>query len=257
MRNLLQNAYSLSTKPRLVPAPQTLEIDGRSVVVEFRRNAQARRLVMRMLKKGVGVSVTLPPGVGDAQALAFVQAHEGWIKAQLKTMPEAVPFATGSTVPFLDELHEIVHDGKLRGAVRNTVDTDGQCIIEVSGAPEHIERRINDWMKREARKALAMCCARHAETLGLKYSKLTVRDQSSRWGSCSSRGTLSFSWRLIMAPYPVLDYVAAHEVAHLAEMNHSDRFWRLVETAFPDMKSSRQWLRKNGSRLHRYGGAVA
>ena len=96
----------------------------------------------------------------------------------------------------------------------------------------------------------------HAQRLGLTYTRLGVRDQTSRWGSCSSNKTLSFSWRLILAPEEILDYVAAHEVAHLREMNHSERFWALVTKTLPGHDEARQWLRQNGQELHRYGANV-
>jgi len=123
----------------------------------------------------------------------------------------------------------------------------------VAGHAPHIDRRIGDFLRREAKRDLEAASLRHAGALGVAIRRLTVRDQSSRWGSCSTTGMLSFSWRLILAPSPVLNYLAAHEVAHLVEMNHSARFWRVVERLCPDHGHAKAWLDAHGSDLHRYG----
>jgi len=251
MRQLFSNQGIGETGPRSDAGRHRLiSVDGREVAVTLRTNINARRIIMRMDRQGAGVTVTVPPGVGAGEALAFAREHRAWIATQLLRVARAVPFAAGAVIPYLDEPHEIVHRGRGRGTVERTVSGEGRPVIAVAGAPEHLERRLADWLKREAKRALIARATAHAQALDLSFSRLTVRDQSSRWGSCSSRGTLSFSWRLILAPWHVLDYVAAHEVAHLAEMNHSERFWRLVERVRPDMKRSRAWLRKNGAGLH-------
>ncbi len=114
-------------------------------------------------------------------------------------------------------------------------------------------RRVKDWLKTQARHDLAAASGNHAERMELTFKQLSVRDQSSRWGSCSSDGALSFSWRLILAPAFVLDYVAAHEVAHLREMHHGKAFWDLLRAHCSRTDEARRWLKKNGRELHRYG----
>ena len=116
-----------------------------------------------------------------------------------------------------------------------------------------LPRRLRDWLTTEARRDIVERVNRHAANLGLHAGRVTVRDQKSRWGSCSTTGALSFSWRLIMAPSFVLDYVAAHEVAHLAEINHGPRFWALVARTMPQTEEAKRWLLTFGSDLHRYG----
>jgi predicted metal-dependent hydrolase len=111
--------------------------------------------------------------------------------------------------------------------------------------------RVKAFMKLQARDALAAASDRYAAAVGKSYARLSLRDTRSRWGSCSSQGVLMYSWRLIMAPPQVLDYVAAHEVAHLVEMNHSQAFWDVVEDIFPNHKPCRKWLREHGDKLHR------
>ena len=121
----------------------------------------------------------------------------------------------------------------------------------VSGPPEGAPGRARAFLKDAARAALVPAAHGYAEQVGRRAARITLRDTRSRWGSCSSEGALSFSWRLAMAPPEVLDYVAAHEAAHLVEMNHGPRFWALVERLRPDWRESRDWLRRHGGDLHR------
>ena len=130
---------------------------------------------------------------------------------------------------------------------------NGERLLCVAGHAPHIDRRIGDFLRREAKRDLEAASLRYARALGLAIRRVTVRDQSSRWGSCSTTGMLSFSWRLILAPSQVLDYLAAHEVAHLVEMNHSAKFWRVVQRICPDHESAKAWLDAHGADLHRYG----
>src|SRR5262249_38180527 len=140
--------------------------------------------------------------------------------------------------------HRLAFAGATSGrpVVEAIVHGDVPALV-VSGALEHAPRRLKDWMISEARRDLDQRVTSHSRQLGLRARRITLRDQKSRWGSCSADGQLSFSWRLVMAPPVVLDYVAAHEVAHLAEMNHGPRFWRLVETTMPNLEEAKLWLR--------------
>ncbi len=116
-----------------------------------------------------------------------------------------------------------------------------------------MSRRVRDFLKKEAKRDLEAASKRAAQALGANLKRVSIRDQSSRWGSCSTTGVLSYSWRLILAPPYVLDYLAAHEAAHLIEMNHSRAFWRQVERICPDFKRAKAWLDAHGADLHRYG----
>ncbi len=243
---------------RLVAGPNELApllIDGREVPVLCRRNARARRIIMRMNRTGEGVTLTVPPGTSATEAVAFARSNQAWIAARLKRQLEMVPFADGNQIPLRGEGHVIRHLPSARGTAWSEPGhtQDGLPALCVAGRAEHLERRLRDWLKKEARKDLVEASSRYAEAMGLKFSKVTIRDQSSRWGSCSATGALSYSWRLILAPGDVLDYVAAHEVAHLAEMNHGPGFWRLVETHCDQTRTARHWLKQNGTDLHKYG----
>lgn len=235
--------------------PDEIRVAGLDVPILLRRNARARRLILRVDGSRGGAVLTLPGHVGVADAEAFVQRHLGWLRRQLASLPERVPFADGATVPFRgrDHVLRFAGEGRRRGIVWIDEREAEVPVLCVAGAPEHAPRRLQDWFKRQARSDLSAAVAGHAERLRLRPKRVSVRDQTSRWGSCSGSGTLSFSWRLVLAPPHVLDYVAAHEVAHLAEMNHGPRFWALVRETMPDMDTARRWLKTHGPGLHRYG----
>jgi len=184
---------------------------------------------------------------------AFAQKNGAWIAARLRRLPQAAPFAPGATLPLRGEPHRIEHRPSARGTVWAEAGEDGAHMLCVAGDRAHLARRVGDYLKRAAKHDLQASCRRYAADLGVTVKRVSVRDQTSRWGSCSSTGVLSFSWRLILAPPFVLDYLAAHEVAHLIEMNHSRRFWRLLLRACPATHRAKVWLNVHGADLHRYG----
>ena len=235
--------------------PQTIEIvfDGSVYPVQLRRHRQARRYTLRIQATTREVVLTIPPRGTVKEASAFAQKHGGWIAARLGRLPEAAPFADGAHLPLRGVPHRIAHRRGARGTVWTELGHDGEPLLCVAGQTPHLGRRIGDFLRREAKRDLEAATARYATALGLSFKRITVRDQSSRWGSCSTNGMLSFSWRLILAPSQVLDYLAAHEVAHLLEMNHSPRFWRLVQGICPHHQIAKAWLDAHGADLHRYG----
>ncbi len=235
--------------------PQTIEIvfDEAVYAVRLRRNRQARRYTLRIQATTREVILTIPLRGSLKEAREFAQKHGGWIAARLGRLPEAVPFVPGVVMPLRGVPHRIAHRHSARGTVWTEIDLTGERLLCVAGQAPHIDRRIGDFLRREAKRDLDAASLRYARDLGLAVRRVTVRDQSSRWGSCSTTGMLSFSWRLILAPSHVLDYLAAHEVAHLVEMNHSAKFWRLVKRLCPDHERAKAWLDVNGADLHRYG----
>jgi predicted metal-dependent hydrolase len=168
-----------------------------------------------------------------------------------------VPFCDGAVLPLRGEFHRVAFTGKRATGhvVQRAPDSLGLPELHVSGRTEHAPRRLRDWLFEEARRDLDARVIVHARALGVAPKRIVVRDQATRWGSCSTTGALSFSWRLILAPPHILDYVAAHEVAHLAEMNHGPKFWALVQRAMPTMKEAKRWLQIYGLDLHQYGSA--
>ncbi len=235
--------------------PQALEVifDRSIYLVRLRRHRQARRYTLRILAATREVVLTIPPRGTLKEAREFAQKHGGWIAARLGRLPEAMPFAHGAVVPLRGLPHRIAHRRGARGTVWTELDGSGERLLCVCGEAPHIDRRIGDFLRREAKRELEAASRRHADELGVTIKRVVVRDQASRWGSCSTSGALSYSWRLILAPSFVLNYLAAHEVAHLVEMNHSPRFWRLVTRLCPGHERAKVWLDVNGSDLHRYG----
>ncbi|UUX52079.1 M48 family metallopeptidase [Nisaea acidiphila] len=228
--------------------------DGTQIEVPVRISARARRLSLKVDPARGMPELVLPHGVAPTQAESFVARNVVWLEERLKRLPEPIAFADGTIIPLLGTEHLIRHRPELRGTVRRFDGNDGEpARLEVSGGADHLARRLTDWLKREARGEISARARHYAERLDRRPSRISIRDTRSRWGSCSSKGALSFSWRLILAPEHVLDYVCAHEAAHLIEMNHSHRFWALVEKLVEDMDMSRAWLKRHGATLHRYG----
>lgn len=221
---------------------------GRRVPLAIRRSSRARHILLHVGTLDGTVELVLPRRASLSEGLSFVQSKGIWIEGRLAQVLGPIPLAHGQTVPVLGDPHLIRHVPSPRGVVRRQ---DGTLIAE--GRPEHVPRRVRDWLCAEARTEIIRRVRTKAMTLGRQPGRIAIRDQRTRWGSCSHSGNLNFSWRLIMAPEPVLDYVVAHEVAHLRELNHGRRFWALVERLCERPDWSRRWLVENGVQLHRYG----
>jgi predicted metal-dependent hydrolase len=225
--------------------------------IEVRRHPGARRLTLRVSRTRRAVIVTLPIQCDLDEAGSFLHRNMAWVRERLDQLPSPVPFRDGAFMPLRGETHRVAFTGNAsgRGVVRQSA-AEPYAELQVCGQAEHAPRRLGDWLVKQARTDLEDRVALHCGRLGLKASRISVRDQTSRWGSCSTTGALSFSWRLILAPRHILDYVAAHEVAHLAEMNQGPNFWALVRRTMPDMDEARRWLQIYGMDLHRYGPAI-
>lgn len=235
--------------------PQTIQIvfDRAIYLVRVRRHRQARRYTLRINAASREVVLTMPPRGSLREAKQFAEKHGGWIAARLHRLPEGVPFTDGTVVPLRGISHRITHRPGVRGTVWPETGAGGEALLCVAGEAPHVDRRVSDYLRREAQRDLDVASRKAAEKLGVAIKRISVRDQSSRWGSCSTTGVLSYSWRLILAPPFVLDYLAVHEVAHLIEMNHSPRFWRLVHGICGDAHRAKVWLDVHGGDLHRYG----
>ena len=242
----LKNLLFKKTPPSSI-RHELLKIDGRLLEVRVRLNPRARRMIVKVNPATGEISVTAPSRRGLAHALDFARGEKEWIAGQLAKAPGPVLMTPGAALPFRGKLHEI--RAAASGPAPVWLD---EGVIWVSGHAAHAPRRVLDFLKSEARKAFEIRALEHAEKLGVKPSRITVRDTASRWGSCSSARSLSFSWRLILAPDFVLDYVVAHEVAHLLEMNHSPRFWAHVKNLIADKDAAQTWLHANGRELQRY-----
>jgi len=227
-----------------MPATVLLGADP-PVEVSLRRSARARRISLRVSQLDGRVTLTLPKGVPEREALDFAQSREGWIRDHLAGVSDRIAVNLGASVP-------------VEGISRRLETAPGRRVrlmpqvVQVPGVPGSVGPRLAGFLKQMARDKLAVASDDYAARLGKPYGRLTLRDTRSRWGSCSSAGNLNYAWRLILAPPEVLRYVAAHEVAHLAQMNHSPAFWRTLQDIHGPYAIPRQWLRDNGSDLHRY-----
>lgn len=246
MAGLLRQIGSLlKPQPEALP-PIDLQVQGETLQVTLKRNAQAKRLVLRMGRDGKSAVLTVPKRIARHRIMEFLEQSASWLETQLKKQRVAPP--TGKLM-LQGEIFDIVATGGRRGLL--SIDAEART-IQVPGEAAHVERRLKDWLKQKARTELSAASRRYATAMQTTIGRITVRDQKSRWGSCAASGDLSYSWRLIMAPPFILDYVAAHEVAHRHHMNHGPRFWRLLMTHNPDVRRARQWFKQHGAELHRY-----
>ncbi|HWT30635.1 MAG TPA: SprT family zinc-dependent metalloprotease, partial [Propylenella sp.] len=170
--------------------------------------------------------------------------------SRLGRVSGGIAFRDGSLFPLRGRPCRIVHRGG-RGLVELVAGEEPT--LSVPGETQHLARRVADWLKREARRDLQHCVDRYAGLLGRTPERIRIGDARSRWGSCTAAGVLTFSWRLIFAPPHVLDYLAAHETAHLVELNHGPEFWALVRRLDPSFQASRAWLKQHGAALHAIG----
>jgi len=225
----------------------TLDLYGHAVPLRVRRHARARNLILRIDEDTGGAMVTIPARTPIRDGIDLARRKAAWIAAQLKRRVEPLVFAPGVELPFLGERHTVRHNPGGRGVVCADME------IVVSGRPEHLARRLADWLKAQARTEITTRAHAKAGQIDQRIARITVRDTRSRWGSCGVQGQLNFSWRLVLAPAFVLDYVVAHEVAHLAHHNHGADFWALTESLTDRMEEAKAWLSTHGRDLHRYG----
>jgi predicted metal-dependent hydrolase len=231
-----------------LPRSELLTLPSGPTRVEWRRNRRARRVSLRIDPCGGGVVVTLPMRAGRGAGVALLMNHAEWVANRLAALPDALPFTEGTLVPIGDVPHRIRHVPQSRGGAWLQ---DGE--LHVSGAPEFLRRRVTDFLRAEALRRLSALVVAKTAILGVTARRISVKDTRSRWGSCAIDGSLAFSWRLVMTPEFVQDYVAAHEVAHLKYMNHGKRFWNLVDRMTPHAAVAIPWLRAEGFRLLRVG----
>uniref|UniRef100_UPI004047A5E8 M48 family metallopeptidase n=1 Tax=Yoonia sp. TaxID=2212373 RepID=UPI004047A5E8 len=211
--------------------------------VKVCRSARAKRVSLRVSRLDGRVTLTIPRASPLREGIDFLQTREIWLRQNLVKLAPVAAVHAGGTVPFQGGALPVI-----AGQVKRTTLRDGALYVpDVQTAAA----RARAFLKLRARDELAAASDHYAGLLGKSYSRLSIRDTRSRWGSCSSAGVLMYSWRLIMAPPQILHYVAAHEAAHLVEMNHSDAFWAQVARICPDYEQHRHWLRNNGDSLHR------
>lgn len=221
-----------------LPGPPPVEIT-------LRRSARSSRFSLRVSQLDGRVTLSMPLRAREGEAMDFARGHEVWIRTALARRPVQSALTMGSTV-LVEGRHLTLTPGTSRSP---TIVGDS---LHLPGHPDQAAARTAAYLKTLARDRLAAASDHYAQQIGRKVTRLTLRDTRSRWGSCAHDGALMYSWRLIMAPPSVLTYVAAHEVAHMVEMNHSDAFWAVVSRLYPHWQTQRKWLHTNGRDLHAY-----
>jgi predicted metal-dependent hydrolase len=215
------------------------------VEIMLRRSARARRISLRVSALDGRVTLSVPKRVPEAEALAFAEEKSDWIRRHLAKHAAHETVGFGSTLPIEGKMVTVTRGDTKRAVLEG--DT-----LRVPQGEAMVGARVQAYLKLRARARLSERAAHYAALLDRSVGRITLRDTRSRWGSCASSGNLMFSWRLIMAPPEVLDYVAAHEAAHLVEMNHAPAYWANVARIFPGYEAQRRWLREHGTALHRY-----
>ncbi|MCG8589173.1 MAG: M48 family metallopeptidase [Proteobacteria bacterium] len=229
------------------PLPGVVALD-QDLELSVRINARARRISLKVDPAYDRAVLVLPSARALSEGLSFAESRRAWLRTELAKLAPRVAFADGAVVPYRGEPHAVRHRPEARAGVWRRAGE-----IHVSGRAEHLPRRLVDWLRAEARRAFSTQATVMAAEIGREVARIGVRDPKSRWGSCAPDGGLSFSWRLVLAPASVLDYVVAHEVAHLVEANHGPDFWALVARLHPGHLADRRWLKQHGAALHRYG----
>jgi hypothetical protein len=227
-------AYSLLLQEREVP-----------LKIQKMRHARYISIQWRPLKGDV--LLTLPAYTSLREGLSFAATRKHWLEECIKEHGEPRKLTPGMRLNLLGQAYELRHAPEMRGVVEQSEKT-----VTVYGGAAFFSRRLNDWLRGRARTEIEALAYGYAARIGKRIQRINVRDTTSRWGSCSESAALSFSWRLIFAPREVLDYVVAHEVAHLKEMNHSPRFWRIVAELAPHHEAARRWLNRNGHTLYAF-----
>ena len=232
---------------RRAPAePHRIVVGERTLPVEIRRLAHARRLTMRLAPDGSAVRVTMPQWAPTREALIFARARAEWLAQQLAALPLPQPLAPGATLPFRGAPHTIAHDP---GATRRVRREGGE--LRLGGPVEGLEPRLRRWLEAEARVLFLADLAEYAPRAGVAVPPLALSNARRRWGSCSANGMVRLNWRLAMAPDAVRRSVVAHEVAHLIHFDHSPRFHALLGEIFEgDLDVANRWLRRNGRALY-------
>lgn len=225
---------------------RVLHLDDPEVCVRLNENRRARRFTLRLAGPGEGAVLTLPPGIPMTEVRMFLMRHRDWLVRALEKQPQMIVVTDGTLLPVDGRPLRVRH---LEG-VRRAPAIEGDSLLVQGRTP--VAPRVAAWLKERARARMAPRVHDYASQVGRSVAGISLKDTRSRWGSCSTTRRINLSWRLALAPVEIQDYVAAHEVAHLVEMNHSDRYWAVLSRLMPEYEKHRRWLRTEGRGLHVY-----
>lgn len=227
--------------------PDYLKVGEEVLPLVIRRHRSAKRICLRYNPTDHAISLTLPRHTRVNDGLVFLMQKSEWLLATLRDMPTKKCIKPGAVIPLLGKRVRVKHEETLR---RKWILKDD--ILSVGGPRDEFAERVTEALKKIASVTLTNLAERDATRISRKVARVSVRDTRSRWGSCSSTARLSFSWRLIFAPREVMEYVVAHEVAHLRHMNHSPAFWNVVAVLCPEFEAAKDWLKLHGKDLYRF-----
>lgn len=227
--------------------PDFLQVGEELLPLVIRRHQRAKRICLRYNPTDHAISLTLPRHTRVSDGLHFLMQKSEWLVETLRDMPTKKHIKPGAVIPLLGKRVRMKHDAALtrKWIVREDV-------LYVAGDRSEFPLRVTEALKKIASVTLTNLANRDAARIGRRINRVSVRDTRSRWGSCSSTARLSFSWRLIFAPREVMEYVVAHEVAHLRHMNHSEAFWNTVAVLCPEYEAAKDWLKLHGKDLYRF-----
>ncbi|SDR25933.1 SprT family zinc-dependent metalloprotease [Pseudovibrio sp. Tun.PSC04-5.I4] len=236
--------------------PEFIEVDmgQEKLPIRLKRNSRAKRYILRIPPGDPAPVITVPARGNLKTAQDFANRQVDWLKQRLGSRPASISFEEHARIPIRGVLHTLRSSGQLRGLSRLDVEDDTEePLLLLPGEIQSFSRKTKDFLRKLAKEDLEAHVQHFTKQLGRNFHSITLRDTKTRWGSCSHDGKLSFSWRLIMAPPDILEYVAAHEVAHLERLDHSPDFWRICEQLAPHTKPAQNWLKEHGPQLHLYG----
>ncbi len=252
-----QTATKREASVARTPEQLTIDTEGNPVAVRLRRSDRAKRLQIRIGHDGA--EIVLPKRAAVHEAETFLRERSTWVLAKLselratrsavhaeeQSLPDSAVLLAGEWLPLSINISQASQgQSAIRAGRRSKVSlVDDAIVLRTAGTDDTSpEDMLARWLRNRARREITQRVAIRSEEMGVQPGKLSIRDQRTRWASCSASGNLSFSWRLICAPPDVLDYIVVHELAHLAHMNHSKRFWRIVESHVGDIGRFRKWL---------------
>lgn len=227
----------------------SVKVTDQNVNIYVQENARSKRLSLKYHPITREFSLTKPPKARKEDILNFLNRSKAWLAEKMGEVNSNIPFTPGTLLPILGQEHLIQF---AQDAKPSVVQKEG--VLLVSGFdPIIVPGMVKDWLRGHIYAYIADTSKKFAKTLGKPVGVITIKDTKSRWASCSSHGNLAYSWRLAMAPEAVVEYICAHEVSHLVEMNHSPAFWGLVAQLCPSFNEHRSWLKIHGKNLFRYG----
>ena len=225
-----------------------IKLQNRSYQINIKKDKRAKRIILKVSNIDGNISITLPKYESEKKGLKFLLKNQEWVLKQLNSFPKKVPFKNLSEIPYMGKMHKIIHlskSGNLIYIYKNQ--------IIFFGKKENLSKNIKSWLYGKAKNEIIKLANSNVSYLGKKYNKIYIKDLKSSWGICGPSGNISFSWRLILAPKHVMEYIVVHELCHLVEFNHGKEFWQLVTAIFPQRDLSQNWLKINGVKLHMIG----